>query len=94
MSIQRDGLTRWRRQQHAAERMCEAAARAVGYGRGRGYVAKRLVSRTEAIQRASRAAYLRALKDVRGYLAQDDDLKVYVADVTDELDRLAKEASR
>lgn len=32
-----------------------------------------------------------AVAEARGYLAQCDDLKVYVADVVDEIDRLAKE---
>ncbi len=35
-----------------------------------------------------------ALEEVRGYLVQCDDLKVYVADVVDEIDRLAKGTSR
>lgn len=46
------------------------------------------------VRRRKGEARREAFDEIRGYLAQCDDLKVYVADVVDEIDRLAKETSR
>lgn len=53
----------------------------------------RLVSRDEAVERAERRGYLRALGEVRAALLEEDDQRCiqYVTDAIDVVDRLVKE---